>query len=73
MGSALPWLKALAPAGLGESLKRLEGWHAQVALEVEARCPEVAWNRNQGLGLAFTCHHSISPNNDSTCVYPALF
>lgn len=45
----------------GESLKRLEGWHT-----------EVAWNGTM-VGLAFTCCHLISPHNDITYVYSALF
>lgn len=58
---------------VGEPLKRLEGWCTQLAPKGEARCPEVAWDRNQGLGLAFVCPHVISANNDITCVSPALF
>ena len=72
MGSGLPWLKALAPAGSGENLKSLEEWHAHLVLEVEPRFTEGAWNRDQGLGLAFMCLHSVPPNNSSTYVYPAL-
>lgn len=43
-----------------------------LALEVEARCPEVAWNKNQGLGLALICPHLIFSNNNSTYWYMCI-
>lgn len=70
---------ALAEGGFGtngvsgESLKRLEGCTHSWLKEGEARCPEVTWDRNQGLGLAFTCSHLLSSHNGITYVYPALF
>lgn len=57
--------------GQGQSLKRLERWHTQLAAEVEARCLEVAWSRNQG--QVFMCPQLGFPSNDSTYAYPVLF
>lgn len=67
--SGVPWLKERGTGErTGESIRRLEGWCSQLAIEVEGRCPEVAWNKHQVLGLALMCPHFISPNNAIICV-----